>query len=180
MPRPIPSGPQASNRLDVEGGADEKGCEDPPDDENKGSCDVGNGCDRDNDWDGIGVELAGGVEPADGMLARDLEGVVQRPRNWPKGPQGSIAAEDDGAGEEEGLTVCAGDVGAGWDAVVGPIDGDGTPVELSKGDDGFDDGGAAQTPLMVAKPGGQIIGEEAGALDDNDTGGDCEDGDKLD
>jgi len=83
-PWAIPSGPQDSTgvvcRDTVKGGCVD---ETTPDDD-EGGCDVGSGCGGDDDPGELGVEL--------GL-------VEQRPKDRPKGPQGSIGEEGDGAGE---------------------------------------------------------------------------------
>jgi hypothetical protein len=70
----------------LELGIDKSGCceDESRLDDKEGACDVGNG--------GFDVKLCGGIE---GLI----EFPVQRPRDTPNGPQGSIGAEDDGAGK---------------------------------------------------------------------------------
>jgi len=68
------------------------GCENESKLDDEGGCDVGND-----------VKLCGRIEPEDGIEAlTGVPEVVQRPRNRPNGPQGSVGAEDDGVGDGEG------------------------------------------------------------------------------
>ena len=100
-PRATPSGPQDSTGM-------EEVCRE---DESKPG-DDGGGCDGDDEPCWLGVEL---------------DEVGQRPRDRPKGPQGSIDVEGDdaGAGEDE-RSVCEGT--DGW----GPMQ---TPSTMTEGDE---------------------------------------------
>jgi len=136
-------------------GNPKEGCEDDskPDDD-------GSGSDGDNKTGWLGVELGE---------------VGQRTRDRPKAPQGSIGAEDDGAGAgDDKLSVCEGEVSAGWDAVAGWVTGDCTFVELA----GADGWGPIQRPSTMAEGDKQTTGEGDGedeGVGVFDCGGGCED-----
>lgn len=144
-PWAIPSGPQDSIGVElVCRGTVKEGCVDEttPDDDDPGE---------------FGVEL--------GL-------VEQRPKERPKGPQGSIGEEGDGTGEgDDDWSFDEGGVTTGWDVAADCVSGDGTFVALS----GTDDCGITQTSSMMTAGGKQITGEgvgvfEAGGWED---GGDC-------
>jgi len=129
-----------------------EGCEDEskPDDD-------GSGSDGDNESGWLGVELGE---------------VGQRPRDRPKDPQGSIGAEDDGAGAgDDKRSVCEGEVSAGCEvAIAGCVTEDCTFVELA-GTDGW---GPIQTPSTMTEGDKQTTGEGEG-VGVFDCGGGCED-----
>lgn len=151
-PFAIPSGPQDSMGVElVCRGTVTEGCVDettPGDDE--GSCSVGSGCDGDDDPGELGVEL--------GL-------VEQRPKDRPKGPQGSIGEEDDGAGEsDDDWSVGEGEVTTGWDVAPGCVNGDCVFVELPGTDDwGM---GVTQAPSTMTAGSEQSTGEGVGVFDD--------------
>ena len=162
-PWAIPSGPQDSTGVElVSGGTVTRGCVDETTPGNdKGSCDVCSGCGGDDDPGELGVEL--------GL-------VEQRPKDRPKGPQGSIGGEDDGAGEgDDDWSFGGGEVTTGWDVAAGCVGEDCTFVALP----GTDDWGITQAPSMITAGATQTIGEGVGVFDGGweDGGGCCGDED---